>query len=58
MNGVMLRNEIIEDDFIEVIIPDQLIRQAHLENTPLEFEITDEGLFIKPIQNDLFKVIE
>jgi len=58
MNGDMLRNECIEDDYIEVIIPDELIQQTHLENFPLEFEITDEGLLIKPIQNDLFKVIE
>ncbi len=58
MNGAMLRNENIEYDYIEVIIPDELIQQAHLENTPIEFEITDEGLLIKPIQNDLFKVIE
>lgn len=58
MNGVMLRNEIIEDDYIEVIIPDELIQQAHLENVPLEFEITDEGLLIKPIQNDIHEVIK
>jgi hypothetical protein len=49
MNGDMLRNEKIEDDYIEVIIPDDLIQQAKLENTSLEFEITDEGLLIKPI---------
>jgi hypothetical protein len=58
MNGVMLRNENIEDDYIEVIISDELIQQTHLENTPLEFEISNNGLLIKPIQNDLFKVIE
>jgi hypothetical protein len=44
----MLRNENIEDDYIEVIIPDELIQQAHLENVPLEFEITDNGLLVKP----------
>lgn len=49
MNGAMLRNECIEDDYIEVIIPHNLIQQAHLENVPLEFEITSEGLLIKPI---------
>lgn len=54
----MLRNENIEDGYIEVIIPDELIQQAHLENFPLEFEITNEGLLIKPIQNDTSEVIE
>lgn len=49
MNGDMLRNESIEDDYIEVIIPDELIQQAKLDNASLEFEITDEGLLIKPI---------
>jgi len=49
MNGDMLRNGSIENDYIEVIIPDELIQQAHLENTPLEFEVTSEGLLIKPI---------
>ncbi|MBV5349210.1 hypothetical protein JZU61_06120 [bacterium] len=49
----MLRNEIIEDDYIEVIIPNDLIQQAHLENILLEFEITDEGLLIKPIIQEL-----
>lgn len=58
MNGDMLRNENIENYYIEVIIPDELIQQTHLENTPLEFEISNNGLLIKPIQNDLFKVIE
>jgi len=51
----MLHNEIIEDDYIEVVIPDELIQQAHLENTPLEFEITDEGLLIKPILKKVSK---
>ncbi len=54
----MLRNELIEDDFIEVVIPNDIIQQAHLENVPLEFEITAEGLLIKPIQNDMYKVIK
>lgn len=53
MNGVMLHNENIENDYIEVIIPDELIQQAHLDNLPLEFDIITKGLLIKPIIQEL-----
>jgi antitoxin MazE len=33
-----------------VRIPKAIIKQAHLENSPLEFEITTGGLLLKPIQ--------
>ena len=31
-----------------VRIPKAIIKQAHLENSPLEFEVTAGGLLIKP----------
>ncbi|MEA3373763.1 MAG: AbrB/MazE/SpoVT family DNA-binding domain-containing protein [Campylobacterota bacterium] len=34
-----------------VRIPKPLIQQAHLENTNLEFEILENGLLIKPVNN-------
>ncbi|MCX6073329.1 MAG: AbrB/MazE/SpoVT family DNA-binding domain-containing protein [Campylobacterales bacterium] len=33
-----------------VRIPKAIIKQAHLENTSLEFEVTSQGLLLKPIQ--------
>ncbi|MFZ2890360.1 AbrB/MazE/SpoVT family DNA-binding domain-containing protein [Sulfuricurvum sp.] len=33
-----------------VRIPKAIIKQAHLENAPLEFEVTAQGLLLKPIQ--------
>ncbi len=33
-----------------VRIPKAIIKQAHLENTSLEFEVTAGGLLLKPIQ--------
>lgn len=33
-----------------VRIPKAIIKQAHLENSPLEFEVTEQGLLLKPIQ--------
>jgi antitoxin MazE len=32
-----------------VRIPKAIIKQAHLENSPLEFEVTAQGLLLKPI---------
>jgi len=34
-----------------VRIPKPLIQQAHLENVSLEFEVLENGLLIKPINN-------
>jgi len=34
-----------------VRIPKSLIQQAHLENVNLEFEIVENGLLVKPINN-------
>jgi antitoxin MazE len=31
-----------------VRIPKAIIKQAHLENSPLEFEVTAQGLLLKP----------
>lgn len=31
-------------------IPKAIIKQAHLENAPLEFEVTAQGLLLKPVQ--------
>lgn len=31
-----------------VRIPKAIIKQAHLENAPLEFEVTAQGLLLKP----------
>lgn len=33
-----------------VRIPKAIIKQAHLENSPLEFEVTAQGLLLKPTQ--------
>lgn len=33
-----------------VRIPKAIIKQAHLENSPIEFEVTAQGLLLKPIQ--------
>jgi antitoxin MazE len=33
-----------------VRIPKAIIKQAHLENSPLEFEVTAQGLLLKPAQ--------
>lgn len=33
-----------------VRIPKAIIKQAHLENSPLEFEVTAQGLLLKPVQ--------
>lgn len=33
-----------------VRIPKTIIKQAHLENSPLEFEVTKQGLLLKPVQ--------
>lgn len=33
-----------------VRIPRAIIKQAHLENSSLEFEVTAQGLLLKPIQ--------
>lgn len=33
-----------------VRIPKAIIKQAHLENIPLEFEVTAQGLLLKPVQ--------
>lgn len=33
-----------------VRIPKAIIKQAHLENTSLEFEVTAQGLLLKPVQ--------
>lgn len=49
MNGVVLHNEIIDDNYIEIVLLNELIQRAHLDNTPHEFEITDYGLLIKVI---------
>ncbi|MBD3808922.1 MAG: AbrB/MazE/SpoVT family DNA-binding domain-containing protein [Sulfuricurvum sp.] len=32
-----------------VRIPKAIIKQAHLENAPLEFEVTAQGLLLKPV---------
>lgn len=32
-----------------VRIPKAIIKQAHLENSPLEFEVTAQGLLLKPV---------
>jgi len=34
-----------------VRIPKPLIQQAHLQNRDLEFEVVENGLLIKPVQN-------
>lgn len=34
-------------------IPKAIVKQAHLENSSLEFEVTAQGLLIKPITNKL-----
>ena len=34
-----------------VRLPKSIIKQAHLENTELEFEILENGLLIKPANN-------
>jgi antitoxin MazE len=31
-------------------IPKAIIKQAHLENASLEFEVTEQGLLLKPTQ--------
>jgi antitoxin MazE len=31
-------------------IPKAIIKQAHLENTSLEFEVTAQGLLLKPVK--------
>ena len=31
-------------------IPKPLIKQAHLENTPIDFELTEKGLLLKPLK--------
>lgn len=33
-----------------VRIPKAIIKQANLENSPLEFEVTSQGLLLKPSQ--------
>lgn len=33
-----------------VRIPKAIIKQAHLENSPLEFEVTAQGLLLRPVQ--------
>jgi antitoxin MazE len=33
-----------------VRIPKAIIKQAHLENASLEFEVTEQGLLLKPVQ--------
>lgn len=33
-----------------VRIPKAIIKQARLENSPLEFEVTAQGLLLKPVQ--------
>jgi antitoxin MazE len=35
-----------------VRIPKAIIKQAHLENAPLEFEVTAQGLLLKPVQKN------
>ena len=32
-------------------LPKAIIKQAHLENVNLEFEVLDSGLLIKPVNN-------
>ncbi len=32
-------------------LPKAIIKQAHLENKELEFEVLDNGLLVKPIKN-------
>ena len=32
-------------------LPKAIIKQAHLENTNLEFEVLENGLLIKPVNN-------
>lgn len=34
-----------------VRIPKPLVQQAHLENANLEFEVLEDGLLIKPLNN-------
>ena len=36
-----------------VRIPKPIIKQARLENVEIEFELTKDGLLLKPVQKDL-----